>query len=144
MSSNIDDTQPLSGDTETLDTRNNFVAAKSEIEDLQDKDVSQDNAINGKEPTISPKNTGFNLNLGTNASQVAEGNHLHTGVYEPADSTIMKEGENVSLLSNDADYVPSDTTEANTSQILNIVGIGEADYNAGSQTTGTVYYITGA
>ena len=38
----------------------------------------------GKEPTISPKNTGFNKDFGTTAGTVAEGNHDHTGVYDPA------------------------------------------------------------
>ena len=39
------------------------------------------------------KNTGFNLNLGTSASTVSEGNHLHGGVYEPADGTILKNAD---------------------------------------------------
>ena len=40
-------------------------------------------ALAGKEPTISPKETGFNLPLGTLANTSAEGDHLHIGVYEP-------------------------------------------------------------
>lgn len=46
----------------------------------------------GAEPAFA-KNTGFNKNFGTGAGTVAEGNHLHTGVYEPADATILKDAD---------------------------------------------------
>jgi hypothetical protein len=42
----------------------------------------------GAEPAFS-KNTAFNKNFGTTAGTVAQGNHLHTGVYEPANSNIQ-------------------------------------------------------
>ena len=77
MASNIDDTQPLEGDTETLHTRNNFVSAKQEITNLQSKDASQDIDISGKEPVISPKEDAFNSAFGTLSTTVARGNHLH-------------------------------------------------------------------
>ena len=51
--------------------------------------INQTLAEAGVEPAFS-KNTGFNLVLGTGSGQVAEGNHLHTGVYEPADANIVK------------------------------------------------------
>jgi hypothetical protein len=44
------------------------------------------------EPAFA-KNTGFNLDLGTGAGTVSEGNHTHTGVYEPADATILKDAD---------------------------------------------------
>jgi hypothetical protein len=37
-----------------------------------------------KQLTSAAKNTGYNKALGTTSGTVAEGNHLHTGVYEPA------------------------------------------------------------
>ena len=83
MASNIDDTQPLEGDTETLNTRNNFVEAKAEITALQNKDTTQDADIAGKEPVITPKNSAFNVNFGTGNGNASRGDHLHSGIYEP-------------------------------------------------------------
>lgn len=40
------------------------------------------NELDGKEDIFS-KNTAFNKNFGTTSGTVAEGNHLHSGVYEP-------------------------------------------------------------
>lgn len=37
-----------------------------------------------KQLTSAAKNTGYNKALGTTSGTVAEGNHLHTGVYEPS------------------------------------------------------------
>ena len=55
--------------------------------------------------TFSNLQTNGGVGLGDN--QVAYATHTHTGVYEPADSQIMKEGENVSLLTNDSGYLIS-------------------------------------
>ena len=38
-----------------------------------------------KEDVIDPKNTAFNKDFGTEEGTVAEGNHLHQGVYAPAE-----------------------------------------------------------
>ena len=40
------------------------------------------------EPAFA-KNTAFNKDFGTGSPQVARGNHLHTGVYEPANANIQ-------------------------------------------------------
>lgn len=43
---------------------------------------------NAKEPAIGTKNSAFNKNFGSNADTVSEGNHLHTGVYEPFNPSL--------------------------------------------------------
>jgi len=43
--------------------------------------------------TISDAGGAATLNVGTLAGTVAAGNHLHTGVYEPADGTILKDAD---------------------------------------------------
>ena len=53
MTSSINPAEPKEGLTYTVDTRTNFQHAKDEIEALQAKDISQDTAINGKEPANS-------------------------------------------------------------------------------------------
>lgn len=42
---------------------------------------------------VTYENLNTNGDVGTGASQVAAGNHNHTGVYEPADATILKEAD---------------------------------------------------
>ncbi len=42
------------------------------------------------EPSIIDKKTAFNVDFGTIAGTAATGDHAHTGVYEPADATILK------------------------------------------------------
>ena len=37
--------------------------------------------------------TALHHTLGTGANQAAAGNHAHSGVYEPADATILKEAD---------------------------------------------------
>jgi hypothetical protein len=56
------------------------------------------------------KGTAYNKAFGTTSGTVSEGNHAHTGVYEPASSTIMKEGENISLLNNNSGYITGNQT----------------------------------
>jgi len=59
----------------------------------------------GIEPAFS-KNTAFNKNFGTSAGTVSEGNHTHTGVYEPADGTILKDADiGVTVQAYDATYL---------------------------------------
>jgi len=53
---------------------------------------------------VTFENLQTNDDVGSGNSQVAYGTHTHTGVYEPADATIMKEAENISLLTNDSGY----------------------------------------
>ncbi len=43
-----------------------------------------------------------NGDVGTSAGQLAIGDHTHTGVYEPADATLMKESEDADLLGSGA------------------------------------------
>ena len=44
------------------------------------------------------------LSIGTGATQVAQGDHAHTGVYEPADATILKDADiGVTVQAYDAD-----------------------------------------
>lgn len=52
--------------------------------------------------SITYENLNTNGDVGTGAGQLAIGNHTHTGVYEPADSAIMKETENANLLGSGA------------------------------------------
>jgi hypothetical protein len=55
-----------------------------------DKPVStaQQTALDGKEASIGAKGTAFNKSFGTTAGTVSEGNHNHSGVYQPADVDI--------------------------------------------------------
>ena len=49
---------------------------------------SQISDLGSYEPAFA-KNTAFNKDFGTGSPQVARGNHLHTGVYEPANANIQ-------------------------------------------------------
>lgn len=42
---------------------------------------------------VTYENLNSNGDVGTGATQVAAGNHTHSGVYEPADATILKEAD---------------------------------------------------
>jgi hypothetical protein len=42
---------------------------------------------------VTYENLAANGDVGTGADQVAQGDHLHTGVYEPADATILKDAD---------------------------------------------------
>jgi hypothetical protein len=57
-----------------------------------DKPVStaQQTALNGKEASIGAKGTAFNKNFGTTAGTVSEGNHTHSGTYEPAQTAASQ------------------------------------------------------
>jgi len=81
----------------------------------------------GIEPSFS-KNTGFNKNLGTSAGTVSEGNHTHTGVYEPADATILKDadiGVNVQAYGAPLTAFPDPTT--NDADALGVAGTAWGD-----------------
>ena len=55
---------------------------------------------------ITYENLNTNGDVGTGADQVAVGNHNHTGVYEPADATILKDADiGVTVQAYDATYV---------------------------------------
>lgn len=45
------------------------------------------------EDSVTFENLDANGDVGTDAGQVAIGDHLHTGVYEPADATILKDAD---------------------------------------------------
>lgn len=45
------------------------------------------------EDSVTFENLDANGDVGTDAGQVAIGDHLHTGVYEPTDTTIIREGD---------------------------------------------------
>lgn len=42
---------------------------------------------------VTFENLNINGDVGTGATQVAQGDHLHAGVYEPADATILKQAD---------------------------------------------------
>lgn len=69
-------------DIPTLGQLQSLIAAAVADVDLSGIDLS------GYEPAF-PKNTAFNKNFGLSADTVAEGNHGHEGVYEPANSSIL-------------------------------------------------------
>lgn len=89
--------------------------------------------------------------IGSGSTQVAYGTHTHTGVYEPAASAIMKEGENVSLLTNDAGYLTSlatgtitqaydadlDDLADGTLSASKVAGVKDADYGDVTVSAGT-------
>jgi len=57
-----------------------------------DKPVStaQQTALDGKEASIGAKGTAFNKSFGTTAGTVSEGNHTHSGTYEPAQTAASQ------------------------------------------------------
>ncbi len=77
---------------------------------------------------VTYANMNANGDVGTGAAQVAQGDHLHTGVYEPADAAIMKEGENVSLLNNDADYQSGSDVDTTVATHTAIAGAHHTRY----------------
>jgi len=76
--------------------------------------------------------------VGTGAGQLAIGNHTHTGVYEPADSTILKDADiGVNVQAYDADTVKADTATDHT-------GVLTATTNTLSYATDTTLTATNA
>ena len=58
---------------------------------------------------ITYENLNSNGDVGTGTTQVAAGDHLHTSVYEPADSTILKDADiGVTVQGYDADTAKTD------------------------------------
>jgi len=55
---------------------------------------------------VTYENLSANGDIGTGATQVAQGDHLHTGVYEPADATIIKQADVDDIPVNGATTVP--------------------------------------
>lgn len=84
---------------------------------------------------IFAKNTAFNKNFGTIAGTVAEGNHLHTGVYEPANANIQS---HIASTSNPHSVTPSqignDTAQWNAYKLYNT----PIDATVGTPTDGDV------
>lgn len=84
------DPQNILGDAFDRANHTGVQAASSITQDINNRFVSDAEKAtwNGKETAFS-KNTGFNLDLGSIAGTVAEGNHTHTGVYEAANANIQ-------------------------------------------------------
>lgn len=62
------------------------------------------NAANALTSDITYEQLNTNGDVGTGAGQLAIGNHTHTGVYEPADATILKDADiGVTVQAYDAD-----------------------------------------
>ena len=97
--------------------------------------------------TATFENLDANGDVGTGAAQVAQGNHLHTGVYEPADATILKDADIGSTVEaydatilKDADI--GSTVEAYDATILKDADISDtvAPFNLTmNNQTGTTY-----
>lgn len=54
--------------------------------------TAQQTALDGKEASIGAKGTAFNKSFGTTAGTVSEGNHTHSGTYEPV-QTVASQAE---------------------------------------------------
>jgi hypothetical protein len=81
-----------------------------------------------------------NGDVGTSAGQLAIGNHTHTGVYEPADSTILKDADIGSTVQGyDADTAKTDV--AQTFTVPQRTSIGAED-NAIDFTTDNNFELT--
>ena len=74
-------------------------------------DTNLTNLNNDKVETSVLGNAAFK-NTGTGAIDVATGDHLHTGVYEPADNTILKDADiGVTVQVYDADTAKTDVAQ---------------------------------
>ena len=108
LSNHEADTTSVHGITDTSDLAlksgnvNQFADITSPGADIEDAvskrhNQSHDNSDHTETYITSAGVTYENLNtngdVGTGASQVAKGDHTHSGVYEPADSTILKEAD---------------------------------------------------
>lgn len=63
--------------------------------------------------TISDAGDSAGLDVGTSSGTVAAGDHNHTGVYEPADATILKDADiGVSVQAYDADITTVSASQA--------------------------------
>ena len=92
-------TSPANGDTYTLNgVTYEYNSVKTRWEILPDVlevgvDVQAYNAANALTTDITYETLDTNGDVGTGAGQLAIGNHVHTGVYEPADATILKQAD---------------------------------------------------
>jgi len=78
--------------------------------------------------TISDAGDAATRNVGTTAGTVAEGDHDHTGVYEPADSTILKDtdiGGSVAAVVHN--HLLLDVADAGALAALNTVNTAQID-----------------
>jgi hypothetical protein len=79
------------------------------------------------------------VQLGITAGMAAEGNHNHSGVYEPADANIMKKNVAQAMTAN---LVANGGTDYGTAKARNIYA-GTADLTAGisALTSGNIYIV---
>ena len=79
------------------------------------------------------ENLNANGDIGTGATQVAQGDHAHAGVYEPADATILKDadiGVNVQAYSAILDATTASFTAADETKLDGIEAGATADQSA--------------
>lgn len=100
--------------TTTLKTKLDGIAEGAEVNVNADWNAGSGDAQILNKPTLG---TAAAANLGTGASDAAYGNHAHSGVYEPADATILKSAAiGVSVQGYDADTAKIDAAQSWTAQ----------------------------
>ena len=100
---------------------------------------------------VTYENLSANGDIGTGATQVAQGDHTHAGVYEPADATILKDADIGSTVqAYDADLTTwagvTPGTGVTTALAVNVGSAGAVITNGGAlgtPTSGTLTNCTG-
>jgi hypothetical protein len=110
---------------------------------LTDNDIGTSvqgyDANNALTTDITYETLSANGDVGTGSAQVAQGNHLHTGVYEPVDATIIRTSnadasgfsfvvDEDDMLSNSATKVP---TQQSVKAYVDAVAASEMTYRGG-------------
>jgi len=99
-------------------------------------DVQAYDATNALTTDITYEALDTNGDVGTTTGTLAVGDHTHTGVYEAADATILKDADvGVNIQSYDADTTTAGNTFNGTSQLVQTDGTGKLPAIDGSQLT---------
>lgn len=89
----IDTYDPTGVFADAFDRGNHYgtIEATVVVQDTDHRFVSdaEKSTWSAKEPAIGPKGTAFNKDFGTIVGTVSEGNHTHSGTYEPSNPNIQ-------------------------------------------------------